>query len=193
MAKLAQRATVNRVEGGSIASTWSFMFNPREINRSRKTIWDFMNAPGAVGSAAEFVRVDDQMITFEIFLAANRSGLDENQIKVYNKYGIRQEIAEIESWGLPSLEMYIADDTQFISPPTLIFSYGGRSWECVMTNVSIKEYQHDVNLNPTLATASVTLQTKHASFSGIRGEMNSLLTDRMVVGHNGINTALPNF
>ena len=207
----ATKANVSRVENGRIANTFEFMFNPNKLDRSRKTIWDFMNSPGALGSVAEFVRVDDQVITLEIFLAANRSnkthGLPQAQSGSLNQdhlisrgldgsfapfagtfniittiaehyelhySGVLADIAEIESWGLPSLDLFLEDDTQFISPPTLLFSYGKRTWECVATDISISETQHDKALNPTLAVARVTLRTKHDSFSGLRGYINGM-------------------
>lgn len=173
------RASISRIENGRIINVWEFMFNPNALNRSRRVVWDFMKSPGGIGSVAEFVRTDDQSISFDIFLAARRSGQNLLQRNQSSDSGLRAELAEIESWTLPSLDLFLEDDTQFISPPTLVFSFGKRTWECVATGVSVKETQHDLDLNPTLAVVSVQLQTKHDSFAGIRREMNSLYTDRV--------------
>ena len=185
------KSTISRVQNGSIVSTFQFHFNPGTINRSREAKYDFMNSPGTAGSSAEFVRTDDQTVGLKILLAATRKGnLTTSQRLVTRAKGIRPELAEMESWTLPAFEDFLVDETNYIQPPTLIFSFGERSWEVVCLQCSIREFQFDSNLNPTLAEVNLRLKTKSTSIRGLKSQIQALYQDRELLQNFDIPDAI---
>lgn len=161
----ATHGYIIKVEDGELKLPYYyFPFNPKEVSRSRKVEWDFLNSPGTCSSIAEWVRTGDETIKFTLLLAARSSTFHASY---KSELGVLPDIAEIESWAMPSLEKLIDNPFQYIPPPRLILSLGARSWNCVLEDYTIKEklYKHD--LAPIIVEVDIALRTVSGSFNDV--------------------------
>lgn len=159
------KGTISRIESGQIVNTFTFMFNPTEISRSRETNWAKLEAPGTAGALAQFVRTGSESIDLKLFLASKRSG---SRLPIEDVYGVQPYLSEIESWMLPSLDQFQEFDSHFIAPPQLLFTYGSRTWTCVADNIDVVEKQHNKELFPTVAEVSLRLTAIFNTFDDLR-------------------------
>lgn len=167
------KGTLSRIENGVVASTFVLHFNPPNIDRRRVAHWVDMDAPGTAGALAQFVRVENQTIDLMLYLAASRSGVNADFL------GVNAEIAELESLMLPSLDQFLENSTHYVPPPTIMFSYGPRTWTCTVREFSAKETEHSIRLYPTQATVNLKLRTHSSSFEALRAEMAHYAIDRI--------------
>lgn len=166
------KGSISRIEQGRIVSTYTFQMNPSDLSRSRDTNWADLTAPGTTSNQAMFINVGNETIQLKLFLATLRSGVRQEQ------KGILSDIAEIESWGLPSLDVFAASQYEYIPPPTLIFSYGTRSWMCTARSIKVNETMHDNDLYPMVADVDITLKTHHDTFQQLSASLNDLWMNR---------------
>jgi hypothetical protein len=167
------KASIQKINNGIAdgESIIEFSINPSELIRSRKTNWQFHEAPGTIGSSPSFINVSDEIIEMELMLSSRRVGAPEYS----DRLGILPDLAEIESWGLPDLPLFHEDSSLFVSPPRIILTFGPRSWFCVLEEVKIQEIQHDLELKPTVARVKITLRSSHATLAELRGKMFELM------------------
>jgi len=167
------KGSIARIENGEVVYVYSFQHNPSDFSRSRTAKWIDLQAPGQTGSMVEFVNVSNQTIKFELFLSSWSTET------VFDPHGLDRHLAEMESWTLPSLDLFLADTTPYIQPPTLRFQYGGRSWLCTCRSIDIKEEEHNKQLYCTRARVSLTLKTQTNSFLSLQEEMSYLAARRI--------------
>lgn len=169
------QGTIARVEQGQIVEpVFSFSLNPTSINRTKNVKWVHHTAPGTSSSYAQFVSAGDQTIKLDIFLAAHRS----NPRSYERERGVLPEIAFYELLTMPSADLFLNDDAQFIQPPSVILGLNERSWLCVVHDINITEEEFNDTLLPVRAKVSLTLKTKHDTFAGLRNKMFELWSDR---------------
>lgn len=162
------KGSIAKVENGKISSEpYIFQFNPSVLRHGRKAVWGDLNSPGGAGSMAMFVRVDSKELDLELFLAHHRA----RSGAVKGDAGILDDITQIESWALPSLDTFIDNQFQYIPPPRLLFSYGPRVWWCTARTIEFEEVEHNENLYPTRAIAKIKLKTDSQSFEELMAEM----------------------
>ena len=170
--KQTKKGTVARIEKGRIIDpVYTFKLNPSQLERSRRIRWNNMDAPGTSGSLAQFVLVEDQIIKFELLLAAKRSNSSQDVAAYESSLGVLPDLAQIESWGLPSLDQILEDNLQFVSPPRILFTYGTRAWTCELHEYNVKEELHNNRLYPIIARVGITLRTSHDTFASLKSEM----------------------
>jgi len=164
--------SISRVENGAVVSIYPFQHNPNNLTRTRKTKWVALEAPGTTGSMAEFVNVGEWSMTLKLMLSSwsvNSS---------FSRNGVQPHISEIESWGLPSLDVFMTDDSHYISPPILRFQWGSRKWDVHCTSIEIEETEWNEDLMPTSATATISLETHTDNFLQLQSMMADVMRRR---------------
>ena len=162
------KGSIARIERDAIVEPiLYFSLNPSAFPRKRSATWVHHEAPGTAGSYAQFVKTGDQEITLDILLASHRSGALEYEAHL----GVLPEMSYYDLLVMPQADLFLSDNSQFISPPICILTLGPRSWRCTAHDLSITEEEHNFMYVPTLAHVNITFQTCHDSFSGIQNEI----------------------
>lgn len=147
-----------------------------DLNRSRSVNWVHLNSPGSAGGYAQYVLTNDQSITIQIFLStysSNMEGFDK-------QYGILPELSNYELLAMPSAELFMTDNSQFIQPPLVLLTIGPRQWRCTLESYDVKEDEFNEYHYPTKATVDLSLKTTHGTFESLRAEIGSYLGWRYV-------------
>lgn len=169
-APAVQRVMVSREEAGQIVRVFQFKLNPTGLKWGLATNYVDLRAPGTASSQAMFVNVGDRDLTLAVMLLDHVSGQGRHSVA----NGVGNDMAEIESWMLPSLDRFAASQFEFIPPPQLILSWGRRSWRCTARRVDVDETMHDADLNPIAASLTINLRTHTESFTELQGVMATL-------------------
>lgn len=167
-----KQGSISRIEDGEIVSNYKFQHNPTSFTRSRKTKWVNLEAPGVTGSQVQFINVGESSMTLELFLSSHSVNT------AFSEHGLRAHEAEIESWGLPSMNAFMVDDSHFISPPLLRFSWGKKQWRCHCKSVDFKYEAWNEKLDPIQMRATIQLETQTQSFLELQSIMTEVLVNR---------------
>ena len=153
------KVSISRIEKGVIASRYFFELNPTTLPRKRSVDYIDLYAPGTPSGQAEFVKSQSESIDLSFMVTANST-----QTKRLPDEGILQDLAEIESWTLPAFDPFLEDIFELAPPPTLLLTWGNRTWKCTCRSISIDEVLHNNALLPMIANVRCSLVAHFDSF-----------------------------
>lgn len=181
-----QRVTISRIENGAVVSTWPFEMNPTTLDWNRSANWVDLRAPGTTSNQAMFVNCSNVELTLKFLIAEYGK---ETTLRVIdspdgftfdatfaNKTMI--QMAEVESWTLPSLDRFSQNQYQYIPPPSLVLTWGARQWKCYCSRVEFSEVLHNNDLQPIVVECTATFRTFHDTFTELQNTMSVLQTTR---------------
>lgn len=173
------KVAVARIESGEITNIYEFQLNPEDISWERGTNWTELRAPGTTSNQAMFVNVDSTSITLKFLVARLAVGYRRGRGAEFLAQGgidagVLPDLAEIESWGLPSMSRFLSNQYEYIPPPTLLLYWGYRTWKVTARNIQVRETHHNEKLDPMIAEVTVTFKTHHDSFDELKGWMSDI-------------------
>ena len=169
------KVTISRYEGLRLVNVFRFELNPGSLEYSFQTNWVDLRAPGTTGNQAMFVNVGEFTIPLTFTITQYSSQQERGAPTV------RQRIAEIVSWGLPSLSRFASQQNEYIPPPTLRLAWGSRTWRCTARNIKVRETMHTPDGEPLVAEIDVELKTDTASFEELYAWMQQWSVERLPV------------
>lgn len=175
MSPPVQKGWFTRIVNGQAQSLFSFQFNPTTVQRDHTVDYDFVSAPGSPLPVASFKSVQGQTITLQLLLDAveNYDAASE---------GITAQLSELESFVQPDIDQFSAGLGSFISPPEVRYGMGRRSWNVVVTNLSIKEERWSRKAIPTRARVDFTMRTNFVDVADIRAQLERMASLRERAG-----------
>lgn len=137
MGRAKTRAFIRNLETGN---SYFLPFNPSGFSDNHPIIYNSRSAPGSPAPKTQFVSGASKTFDIELFL------YDKKGREVKKVIAFLNDFIPIVAYGF------------FRKPPLMLFSFGWYVKTCVMENLSVTYEQFDNNLNPTLATAKLTLK-----------------------------------
>lgn len=167
-----EKVTITRIENAQLVSVYTFTLNPSVFDRSRAVKFTDLYAPGTTSGQAQFVSVDSEQLTLKLKLSSTRRGGE------FGPEGILPDLEEIESFALPALSPFLADNYQYTPPPTLLLTWGSRTWQCTVRQIDISELLHNKYLAPILADVTLKLTAHLNSFDQLRSYLGKKAAER---------------
>jgi len=153
------RGFLGKIEKTSVR-TYSFQFNPSELNIREKTKWDLLSLPGNDLPIATFLHSDPTSIQFSLFLeAVEPSTTMTAQRTTQGTFkGVLQDIDALSTFLRSDIrnETYSAS-SRFNSAVPIILVLGPLVYNCVLGEVGTKITHWFENLTPSRATISLKL------------------------------------
>ena len=172
-----QKIRITRMEDGRAVHSYSFLLNPTNIYRERVANWVDHYAPGTMEGVAQFVNTNGQDVTFK-FMVAKFSTANHRSLDPGFGADTLSHMAEIESWVVPSLDGFLNDQFQYVSPPQLVVSVGTRTWLCTARSVAFDERLHNNNYEPLIVDVTVKFKSHANSFETLYSDMQALRNQR---------------
>lgn len=181
-----QRVTISRIENGAVVSTWPFEMNPTTLDWGRSANWVDLRAPGTTSNQAMFVNCSNIEFTLKFLIAEHGKSAALRVIDSPDGFTIDEsfanktmiQMAEVESWTLPSLDRFSQNQYQYIPPPSLVLTWGSRQWKCYCSKVDFSEVLHNNDLQPIIVECTATFRTFHDTFTELQNQMEVLRTTR---------------
>jgi hypothetical protein len=137
------KATLYLVDHGILLEC---QVNPSTLKRIESADWVSKPSPGSAGHDYQYTGGGERKITATFILDA--LGASDGD-------GVLNDLSVFEMMTYPSKGGL--NDSMFTGPGTVLFTYGQRTWEVVVTSVSIKEEMHDKKLNPLFVKVQVAM------------------------------------
>ena len=149
-----------------------FQFNPTNLADKRSASYASLTAPGALLPSRQYTSGGDRTLSFTVTVDGMSVDHDNPGIDVdKDDGGIEPELTKYRALAYPRTPdwqnaahrsdgftgLYARRDTVFTSPPQVLFGFGDRVIDCLVTEISITETLFTPTLAPLRADVAVTL------------------------------------
>lgn len=159
-----QKAYLAKILNGEVQYTYEFQFNPSEDEKAREVEWGWVAAQGTPLPEAVFNRVASEKFTMQLLLDAteNYSSLKE---------GVRADIAALESFTLPDVEIFASDLGQVAAPPQARFGIGNDVYTVIVDSITTRVVRRNTFMYPTRAFVDMSFSSTFVSISQIQATL----------------------
>lgn len=165
------KAWVVRYTDEVVQSEYMFQFNPTAISRNTTAEYTLVSPPGSVDPTAIFRAISGKKLDISIFVDSTtsyfRRTARESSITAESSiYGsnnsvtsVDMDIAFWESLVFPDIGPYLEGGAKWTSPPRVMFGYGQKYWNVVVTDVRVSEQMFDKSMRCLRAQIDASMQS----------------------------------
>jgi hypothetical protein len=146
-----------------------FQYNPNQLSDKKSATYATLTAPGLLMPVRQYTQGGDRTITFTVHIDGLYEGPADKKAAILKAEdgSIGPELNKYRAFLYPQTSRWkdatgsfaplFAQARIFTSPPLCVFTFGDRTIDCIVTDVTITETLFNAKLAPLRADVAVTL------------------------------------